>query len=273
MNAVVDEVLKGYRVVQAFGMEAFESRRFRETDAPPLPGQPQGAQDASAQRPGRSRCSARRRSGLLLLRPRGSSSSGTMTHRHVRLVPARAVLAVHADQATQQGQPGAPGGGGGRGAGVLGDRRAGRDQGPAGRARAAPACARGSASSTCRSPTSPTSRCCATSTSSLPAGRAVALVGAFGRGEVDGGATAAALLGRAGRAHRDRRRRHPRPDARVAARQPRPRHPGDRAVQHHGARQHRVRPGQGGRRPAARVRAGGVRRGVHPRVPRTASTP
>jgi subfamily B ATP-binding cassette protein MsbA len=31
MNAVVDEVLKGYRVVQAFGMEGFESRRFRET--------------------------------------------------------------------------------------------------------------------------------------------------------------------------------------------------------------------------------------------------
>jgi subfamily B ATP-binding cassette protein MsbA len=31
MNAVVDEVLKGYRVVQAFGMESFESRRFRES--------------------------------------------------------------------------------------------------------------------------------------------------------------------------------------------------------------------------------------------------
>ena len=30
MNAVLDEVLKGYRVVQAFGMEAFESLRFRE---------------------------------------------------------------------------------------------------------------------------------------------------------------------------------------------------------------------------------------------------
>jgi subfamily B ATP-binding cassette protein MsbA len=30
MNAVVDEVLKGYRVVQAFGMQGFESRRFRE---------------------------------------------------------------------------------------------------------------------------------------------------------------------------------------------------------------------------------------------------
>ncbi|HVN32039.1 MAG TPA: ABC transporter transmembrane domain-containing protein [Thermoanaerobaculaceae bacterium] len=30
MNAVVDEVLKGYRVVQAFGMQAFESARFRE---------------------------------------------------------------------------------------------------------------------------------------------------------------------------------------------------------------------------------------------------
>ncbi len=30
MNTVVDEVLKGYRVVQAFGMEAFESHRFRE---------------------------------------------------------------------------------------------------------------------------------------------------------------------------------------------------------------------------------------------------
>ena len=30
MNAVVDEVLKGYRVVQAFGMQAFESLRFRE---------------------------------------------------------------------------------------------------------------------------------------------------------------------------------------------------------------------------------------------------
>jgi ATP-binding cassette, subfamily B, bacterial MsbA len=30
MNAVVDEVLKGYRVVQAFGMESFESRRFRQ---------------------------------------------------------------------------------------------------------------------------------------------------------------------------------------------------------------------------------------------------
>jgi subfamily B ATP-binding cassette protein MsbA len=30
MNAVVDEVLKGYRVVQAFGMESFESRRFRD---------------------------------------------------------------------------------------------------------------------------------------------------------------------------------------------------------------------------------------------------
>jgi subfamily B ATP-binding cassette protein MsbA len=29
MNAVVDEVLKGYRVVQSFGMEGFESRRFR----------------------------------------------------------------------------------------------------------------------------------------------------------------------------------------------------------------------------------------------------
>jgi subfamily B ATP-binding cassette protein MsbA len=29
MNTVVDEVLKGYRVVQAFGMEAFEGRRFR----------------------------------------------------------------------------------------------------------------------------------------------------------------------------------------------------------------------------------------------------
>jgi subfamily B ATP-binding cassette protein MsbA len=31
MNAVVDEVLKGYRVVQAFGMQAFESGRFRDT--------------------------------------------------------------------------------------------------------------------------------------------------------------------------------------------------------------------------------------------------
>ena len=31
MNSVVDEVLKGYRVVQAFGMEAFEAARFRET--------------------------------------------------------------------------------------------------------------------------------------------------------------------------------------------------------------------------------------------------
>ena len=31
MNTVVDEVLKGYRVVQAFNMEAFESARFRET--------------------------------------------------------------------------------------------------------------------------------------------------------------------------------------------------------------------------------------------------
>ena len=30
MNTVLDEVLKGYRVVQAFGMEAFESRRFHE---------------------------------------------------------------------------------------------------------------------------------------------------------------------------------------------------------------------------------------------------
>jgi subfamily B ATP-binding cassette protein MsbA len=30
MNAVVDEVLKGYRVVQAFGMQAFEAGRFRE---------------------------------------------------------------------------------------------------------------------------------------------------------------------------------------------------------------------------------------------------
>lgn len=30
MNAVLDEVLKGYRVVQAFGMEAFEALRFRE---------------------------------------------------------------------------------------------------------------------------------------------------------------------------------------------------------------------------------------------------
>ena len=30
MNAVVDEVLKGYRVVQAFGMQAFESGRFRD---------------------------------------------------------------------------------------------------------------------------------------------------------------------------------------------------------------------------------------------------
>jgi len=29
MNAVLDEVLKGYRVVQAFGMEAFEALRFR----------------------------------------------------------------------------------------------------------------------------------------------------------------------------------------------------------------------------------------------------
>ncbi|MBP1620201.1 MAG: putative transporter (permease and ATP-binding protein) [Acidobacteria bacterium] len=29
MNTVVDEVLKGFRVVQAFGMEAFEGRRFR----------------------------------------------------------------------------------------------------------------------------------------------------------------------------------------------------------------------------------------------------
>ena len=33
MNAVVDEVLKGYRVVQAFGMQTFESERFRETTA------------------------------------------------------------------------------------------------------------------------------------------------------------------------------------------------------------------------------------------------
>jgi subfamily B ATP-binding cassette protein MsbA len=31
MNSVVDEVLKGYRVVQAFGMERFEAARFRET--------------------------------------------------------------------------------------------------------------------------------------------------------------------------------------------------------------------------------------------------
>jgi ATP-binding cassette, subfamily B, bacterial MsbA len=31
MNTVLDEVLKGYRVVQAFGMEEFESRRFRRT--------------------------------------------------------------------------------------------------------------------------------------------------------------------------------------------------------------------------------------------------
>jgi ATP-binding cassette, subfamily B, bacterial MsbA len=31
MNAVLDEVLKGYKVVQAFGMERFESGRFRET--------------------------------------------------------------------------------------------------------------------------------------------------------------------------------------------------------------------------------------------------
>ena len=30
MNAVVDEVLKGFRVVQAFGMQDFEARRFRE---------------------------------------------------------------------------------------------------------------------------------------------------------------------------------------------------------------------------------------------------
>lgn len=30
MNAVADEVLKGWRVVQAFGMEPFEARRFRE---------------------------------------------------------------------------------------------------------------------------------------------------------------------------------------------------------------------------------------------------
>jgi len=29
LNAVLDEVLKGFRVVQAFGMEAFEARRFR----------------------------------------------------------------------------------------------------------------------------------------------------------------------------------------------------------------------------------------------------
>jgi ATP-binding cassette, subfamily B, bacterial MsbA len=31
MNSVVDEVLKGFRVVQAFGMVPFEARRFRET--------------------------------------------------------------------------------------------------------------------------------------------------------------------------------------------------------------------------------------------------
>ena len=30
MNTVIDEVLKGFRVVQAFGMEAFEGRRFRD---------------------------------------------------------------------------------------------------------------------------------------------------------------------------------------------------------------------------------------------------
>jgi subfamily B ATP-binding cassette protein MsbA len=30
MNTVLDEVLKGYRVVQAFGMQPFEARRFRE---------------------------------------------------------------------------------------------------------------------------------------------------------------------------------------------------------------------------------------------------
>lgn len=30
LNTVLDEVLKGFRVVQAFGMEAFEARRFRE---------------------------------------------------------------------------------------------------------------------------------------------------------------------------------------------------------------------------------------------------
>ena len=61
------------------------------------------------------------------------------------------------------------------------------------------------------------------------------------RGQDDARQPDAAVLRRDRRRHPDRRRRHPRRDARVAARADRHRHAGDGALRRHHREQHRVR--------------------------------
>ena len=220
MNAVVDEVLKGFRVVQAFGMQDFEARRFREATRRHFRANLKARKILALNTPVVEVLGA---GGVMVLMwyAKQLIDAGTMTLGTFFAFLIGLYSLYNPDQASQQGEPGAADRRRRRGARVRGDRRAGGDQRPAGRATARRACARASASRTSPSPTNPTSRCCATSTSTSRPGRLVALVGPSGAGK----STVAQLLPRfwdveGGRVD-GRRRRRPRPRAALAARRPR----------------------------------------------------
>ena len=136
---------------------------------------------------------------------------------------------------------------------------------PTGPAPSTPGAARRTSASTASASATPASRpvLCAASTSTSRAGETVAFVGPSGAGKTTICSAAAALLRRRRRARSPiDGDRHPRHDARLAARPDRHRAAGRLPVRRHDPREHRLRPA---RRHRGRDRRGGPTRAARRR--------
>ena len=129
-----------------------------------------------------------------------------------------------------------------------------------------------SASTTSPSATTPSARCCTTSTSTIEAGRTVALIGHTGSGKTTLDHARAALLRRAAEARPPRRRRRARPAARRPAPRDRDRLAGPVPLLDDGAREHRLRRARRDRRGGRARRADGAGARLRRRSSRTATT-